>query len=80
MANNSFGPISIEVYYKDATQFAVIGTEGVFYVDARLSRENAIERIAQFATEFTKRNPHFEWRGDVYLLGGRRKTLNVFGK
>lgn len=80
MANNNFGPVSIEVYRKDATQFAVIGTEGVFYVDARLSHENAVQRIAQFAADFIKRNPHFEWRGDVYLLGGRGRTLNLFGK
>ena len=80
MANNNFGPIAIEVYRKGETNFAVIGTDGVFHVDARLSHESAVERIAEFAAEFIKRNAHFEWRGDVYLLGGRGRTLNLFGK
>lgn len=80
MANNNFGTVSLEVYRKGESNFAVIGTEGIYYVDARFSRARAIEELSTFARWFVERNPQFEWRGDVYLLGGRGKTVNLFEK
>lgn len=80
MANNNFGIVSLEVYRKGESNFAVIGTEGIYHVDARYSHATAVQRLSDFAAWFVDRNPQFEWRGDLYLLGGRGKTINILKK
>ena len=81
MANN-IGAFQIEVFHEGHEHPAVIGSDGVSRTDRRWSRERAYDYIANLAYEFCERyneqaNTKLEWRGSVYLLEGRKRSMAI---
>lgn len=68
--SNKWGKVQAIVYRPDSDTPAVIGTAGTIRIDGRKRDDSAREAIAGFARGYAAREG-LEWRGTVYLLGGR---------
>jgi hypothetical protein len=73
---NTWQRVQVVVYRAGQAAPAVIGTDGQTWIDGRLSEWNARKALAAFAYAFAK-SEGLEWRGEVYLLGGRHRTVTV---
>lgn len=75
---NRIGTFQLELYYPGQDTPAVIGTDGIMTIDGRWTMHRAYDHIAQFARECcTRKGTDMEWRGTIYLLGGRKRSVKV---
>ena len=76
---NKLGIIQVELFRPGSDQPAVIGTDMVLHIDGRFSMETAKRIIIANVMHYnnmSKSSP-LEWRGTVYLLQGRYKSLRI---
>lgn len=79
---NKIGSFQIELFRDGESVPAVLGTDGISHVDGRWTMNRAQDYIADFARDYCERyNAHatrkVEWRGTVYLLDGRYRSVKV---
>jgi len=79
---NKIGTFQIELYRDGQDTPTVLGTDGISHVDGRWTMNRARDYIAGFAHDYCERyNAHAtmkaQWRGTVYLLGGRYRSVKV---
>ena len=79
---NRIGSFQLELYRDGSDVPAVLGTDGISHVDGRWTLYRASNYVSEFAREYCDRyNSHakrkLEWRGTVYLLDGRRRSVKV---
>ena len=74
---NFLGPrVQLELFHEGRDVPAVIGTDGIVFVDGRWSRARAVAAIEAAAVEVCRRKG-MEWRRSVYLMGGRYYSVKV---
>lgn len=74
---NHLNTLQLEFYRKGSDTPAVIGTDCIMHIDGRLTLANATAEIEEMAANFIEVHPELEWRGTVYLLGGRYASKKV---
>jgi hypothetical protein len=79
---NRIGKFQIELFRNGSDVPAVIGTEGISWVDGRWSNSRAYDYIASLARDYCERHNTratvpLEWRGSVYLLNGRNRSIAI---
>ena len=79
---NRIGKFQLELFREGSDAPAVIGTDGIAWVDGRWSIDRARDYIASLAREYCEQyNAHtdmpLEWRGTVYLLNARNRSITV---
>ena len=79
---NRIGAFQIELFLEGQDTPTVLGTDGISHVDGRWTMNRAHDYIANFAHDYCERyNAHAtrkaQWRGTVYLLDGRYRSVKV---
>lgn len=74
--SNKIGTVQLELYRDGSLVPAVIGTECVVSVDGRWSHARAVEYLRTVAEKYCA-SRNLEWRGSVYLLGGRYRSMKL---
>jgi hypothetical protein len=79
---NSIGMFQLELFHEGREHPAVIGTDGISWTDRRWSNSRAYDYIASLARDYCERHNEkatmkLEWRGTVYLLDGRYRSIKV---
>lgn len=79
---NRIGAFQIELFLEGQDTPTVLGTDGISHVDGRWTMNRAYDYIANFAHDYCERyNAHgtrkVGWRGTVYLLDGRYRSVKV---
>lgn len=79
---NRIGAFQIELFRDGESVPMVLGTDGISHVDGRWTLYRARDYVAEFARDYCERhNAHATrkvyWRGTVYLLDGRYRSVKV---
>jgi hypothetical protein len=74
---NTLAPrVQIELYREGSDSPAVVGTDYIVSIDGRWSQDRAVAHIEDVARQATG-DGKLEWRGSVYLLGSRYRSVMV---
>lgn len=79
---NQFRKVQLEFYLEGMKSPAVLGMDGIVWVDGRWSHHRAVEYLEERAREYcdsynSRATSNLEWRRSVYLLGGRYRSVTV---
>jgi len=73
---NKVGTCQVELFRVGSDVPAVQGTDNCIWVDGRWGRERAYDYVANYAYDRAE-SLGLEWRGTVYLLGGRYRSVKL---
>jgi len=76
MRNTLAPSVQIELYREGSDSPAVVGTDYIVFIDGRWSQDRARLHVEYAASQATE-NSGLEWRGGVYLLGNRYRSVMV---
>ena len=79
---NRIGKFQLEFHLEGMDGAVTFGTDGISWVDGRWSIDRARDYIASLARDYCERynekaTMKLEWRGTVYLLNGRYRSMTV---
>ena len=76
---NKLGVIGVELFRPGSDQPAITGTDMVLHIDGRFSMETAKHIIIANVMHYNaqRNGDPLEWRGSVYLLRGRYRSITL---
>ena len=79
---SQIGKFQLELFREGQSEPAVLGTDAIGWVDGRWTEARARDYVASFAREYcdqraSRGGDTLEWRGSVYLLDGRYRSMVV---
>jgi len=73
---NRIGNCQVELFRAGSDVPAVQGTDNQIWVDGRWGRSRAYDHVTNYAYNRAE-SLGLEWRGTVYLLGGRSRSVKL---
>ena len=79
---NRIGKVQLEFYGEGSEVPWTFGTDAIVWIDGRWGQSRAVEYLTERAREYcdaynSRASRKIEWRGSVYLLNSRNRSITV---